>query len=74
MINEEINESNVYGAVNRFLNRFVASDDVQEKRLAACRSCEHYNKALLICNICKCFINVKIKVKNQECPDTPPKW
>jgi len=40
--------------------------DVQEARLAVCRSCSHHTG--LRCRICGCFTNVKSRMAHERCP------
>lgn len=35
-------------------------EDESNKRLKICEDCEHFNKSLRNCNICKCFCDVKV--------------
>jgi len=37
-----------------------------KKRLKICNICEH--KSVGICKICKCFIEIKTRLKNAKCP------
>ena len=43
-----------------------SSVDVQNARLAVCRTCEHHTG--LRCRICGCFTNVKVKMTHERCP------
>jgi hypothetical protein len=37
-------------------------------RYQICLECEHLNKTLKLCKICKCFVVLKTQIKNQSCP------
>ena len=58
------------------------SDEVSKKRLEICLSCPNkikqfsklVNKDVSKCSICKCFIKAKVLLKNEFCPDNPPRW
>ena len=39
-----------------------------KKRLIVCKSCDKFNKLTKICKICSCFMPMKTKLKNSECP------
>ena len=38
------------------------------KREYECNNCEHLNR-LKMCNLCKCIVKIKMRIKNQKCPD-----
>tara|TARA_Y100000310_G_C20484738_1_gene716344 strand:- start:38 stop:235 length:198 start_codon:yes stop_codon:yes gene_type:complete len=44
------------------------------RRLTICLSCPHFKPTLKRCGICKCFMYLKIFVKNAKCPDSPSRW
>lgn len=46
----------------------VASDETQASRRSACNSCEHRDAARDRCNICKCFLVLKLKLPKERCP------
>lgn len=35
-------------------------EDESNRRLEICEECEHLNKSLRNCNLCKCFVDVKV--------------
>jgi hypothetical protein len=43
-------------------------DQVAALRLSMCRSCEHLIKATTQCSKCGCFMQLKTKLANAECP------
>jgi tetratricopeptide (TPR) repeat protein len=40
--------------------------DLQQKRIATCRACEHHTG--IRCRICGCFTNVKTRMAHEQCP------
>ena len=44
------------------------SDEVYEKRLNICRSCEHFDAQLTKCNHCGCLLNIKARWPTEACP------
>lgn len=44
----------------------TASKDVQEKRQASCRACEHFSSGS--CLICGCYVQPKIAMPHEACP------
>lgn len=43
-------------------------EDVVEKRIEICRSCEHFIKDSQRCNLCGCFMNWKTRLTSAHCP------
>lgn len=62
----------------RDMNRFgmfrehIVSREVYKERLSICRSCEDYNKPLMTCKNCGCFMKLKARMTMSECPKN--KW
>ena len=44
-----------------------------EERMAICRKCPHLGR-WKVCEICKCFMPLKTKIRWAECPLEDPKW
>ena len=44
------------------------SKDVVNERLEMCKQCEHIIKATYQCRKCGCFMGLKTKLANAECP------
>jgi hypothetical protein len=44
------------------------SQDVLEKRLSICSSCEHFIKLTKQCKKCGCFMRLKGSLPHAECP------
>jgi recombinational DNA repair protein RecR len=44
-----------------------------EERMAICKKCPHLKK-WKVCDICKCFMPLKTKIRWAECPLEDPKW
>jgi hypothetical protein len=53
-------------------NGFLASKELQEKRIEICNECPDYNKDQKRCYKCGCFMEHKIKFANVKCPAS--KW
>lgn len=45
----------------------IASDEVIDKRLATCKSCEYFTR-LRRCKQCGCFMDAKTKIEIAKCP------
>lgn len=43
-------------------------ESVAKERMDICKSCPHFNPTLGNCMICKCFLSVKTKLKQESCP------
>ena len=50
---------------------FVTQEEYQT-RYKICRSCERFNSTLKLCTECSCFMPMKCKLSEAECPDN--KW
>lgn len=44
------------------------SEDISEKRMSICNSCEHLIALTSQCKKCGCFMNLKTKLPHAECP------
>jgi len=44
------------------------SEEVQQQRMATCRSCEYLYTKTDTCKMCGCFMGVKTWMATQECP------
>ena len=42
---------------------------VSTERYDTCLECEHFRHSLKQCKICNCFMQVKTKFQDAECPD-----
>jgi hypothetical protein len=51
---------------NKNLNNVAPS--IIEERLSICEGCEFFVKATLQCKKCGCFMDIKTKLLNAECP------
>jgi Family of unknown function (DUF6171) len=56
----------VAGAISG--ENILVSDDVRESRLEICRSCEFFEKVKSRCSKCGCFMEIKTKFANVQCP------
>lgn len=53
-------------AMDGFLN---VDKETEQARLSICKKCEHYiNPDNPVCNICKCYLNVKTRWASESCP------
>ena len=50
------------------MNKFFVSDEIYEERLAICKECVYYFKPTGNCKRCLCFMKLKARISNQECP------
>ena len=46
----------------------------QDRRLAICHACQHFDSQQHRCRLCGCFANLKARLAGQHCPDDPPRW
>ncbi len=65
--------------IKHFLNptyQAFVSDEIKEKRLKICNSCENLTSFLgqNQCSICKCFLGAKASLIDQNCPDKNDRW
>ncbi len=54
--------------------KVAVSHEEQERRLAICKTCEHFDAAQGRCRICGCFGRWKAVLATEHCPDDPPRW
>ena len=55
------------------IDDWMVSENVRKERLTTCKSCPKLNK-IGQCKICFCFVNLKTRLKSEQCPDNPPRW
>jgi len=46
----------------------IVPERVENQRYARCRICEFYDARIKQCEICGCFVPLKIKLATEECP------
>ncbi len=46
----------------------------QDRRLAICRTCEHYDPCQARCVQCGCFAGLKTRLATAHCPLPEPRW
>lgn len=51
----------------------LVPEQISKERMAICSNCEHL-VFLNRCEICGCFMNLKVKFANMRCPLPEPKW
>jgi hypothetical protein len=55
--------------LNHASNGFpTVSEEVHQKRMSICKSCENFNKKNTTCNICGCFLEIKTHWALEQCP------
>ena len=42
--------------------------EVAQSRFDVCKKCDRFNKDFATCKECGCFMKIKVKLKNVECP------
>ena len=70
------------GVTKATLGIMKAPDEIVNKRRGICAMCEYKTIANNInmrgrmsrCKLCKCFIKAKTLLKDEKCPDNPPRW
>ena len=50
------------------MNKFFVPQEIYEDRMAICKGCVYYSSLLGQCKRCLCFMKVKARISNQECP------
>lgn len=45
-----------------------ASKDIARERLFVCKNCEAYDMFWKQCTVCGCFMPIKTKLANSDCP------
>lgn len=50
----------------------AATKELAEERLKVCGECEYFARMTRQCNLCGCFMDVKAKLLEAECPSQ--KW
>jgi Family of unknown function (DUF6171) len=46
----------------------MAEGELGNERLKVCAECEHFGKLARQCGLCGCFMDIKAKMLNAECP------
>ena len=70
------------GITKATLGIMKAPDDVVARRRGICAMCEYQTIAsnknlggrIARCKLCKCIVKAKTLLKNENCPDDPPRW
>ena len=50
----------------------LSADELAEERIKVCEECTHFKKLLRQCDLCGCFLDLKVKILNAQCP--AQKW
>ena len=51
------------------MSNFFTSDKIYKERISICKSCVYYFKPTGQCKRCLCFMKVKSRIANLECPE-----
>ncbi len=46
----------------------LSEDELKTERMKICSVCEHFQPALRKCDICGCFMEIKSRILQAECP------
>lgn len=46
----------------------LSTDELAEERMKVCEVCPHLKKLLNQCDLCGCFLDLKVKVLSAQCP------
>jgi hypothetical protein len=46
----------------------IVPEEVSQQRFAHCKTCEKFIKLTQMCNVCGCFMPVKVKLQPVSCP------
>jgi hypothetical protein len=50
----------------------AAAEDLAKERLKVCAECPEFAKLARQCRLCGCFMDIKVKLLEAECPEK--KW
>lgn len=68
---QDLDLKNIVTAWKNLIDSTPEQDELASKRLKECEGCEHRNKLINVCMLCKCWIPAKVYGKN-SCPEK--KW
>jgi hypothetical protein len=60
--------SEVTSAGMSTIKMIKVSEEVAQSRMNICQSCEYLVKPVNTCSKCGCFMNLKTKLSNVQCP------
>ncbi len=46
----------------------LSEDELATERLNTCKECPHITKMFTQCNLCGCFLELKVKILSAQCP------
>ena len=46
----------------------LSTDELAAERMKLCEECPQFKKLLRQCDLCGCFLDMKVKVLNAQCP------
>ena len=52
------------------MSNFFVKEEVYQDRISICKECVYYFKPTGSCKICLCFMSIKARLGNQECPQS----
>lgn len=50
------------------IDKILKPTDAYFQRLVICQECDKYIKMAKICSVCKCFMPLKIRLRESKCP------
>ncbi len=65
---------NFFGAIWKLVRGFfrgeetLASEELTASRLGVCEGCPRFCKESRQCEVCTCFVDVKVALKSASCP------
>ena len=51
------------------MNKFFVTDKVYKERMSICKKCVYYFKPTGQCKRCLCFMKIKTRIANLDCPE-----
>ena len=71
-IDQEEYFKNVFEYIASLDKETRTPEDLYQKRLAVCQSCDNLINGM--CRVCGCFVEVRAAKKIQSCPGIPSRW
>lgn len=63
---------NMYDYIERLPEDDKVPDEIYEKRLDVCKTCNNLLNGM--CRLCGCYVEMRAVMKIRSCPGTPPAW
>jgi hypothetical protein len=51
------------------MNKFFVTDEIYKERIKICKKCENYFSLTGQCKRCLCFMKIKARIGQMECPE-----